>query len=782
MTLDRPISATEFESSAETPEPIRVLIVEDNPGDAKLLVLALQRDGFAPDWRRVETESEFVSAVASGADVILADCVLPFFDGLRALEIARGLNTHIPFLLVSGAMADEIAVEAIKRGADDYLLKDRLARLGEAVRRAIEQQRLRKENLAAAEALRESEERYRLISQITSDYAYSIRVDVQGGLQCEWASEPFTRITGFTVDEINARGWMTLYHPDDRSVVDQHKQRVLANRAEPVEVRVVTKTGEIRWVRCYARPVWDQAEGRVVRLLAAAQDITSRKELERQLIQAQKMEAVGRLAAGIAHDFNNILTLITGYTGLLLARIPPDNPLRREISELCVAAQRASGLTKRLLMVGSRQVEQTSIISLNALITELDPLLQRVVGEDVRLSKDFAPNVGGISADQVHIEQILMNLVINARDALSSGGVVTIATANTHLDNFAAVQRGVPPGEYVVLTVSDNGHGMDAGTMARIFEPFFTTKEVGKGTGLGLWTVREIVQNSRGAVTVCSEPGRGTSFKILFPRSLQPCVPVRKFEQVIAKTTGTETILIVEDDEDLRELMREILKPAGYRILVANEGSQALRITDEHDGAIHLLVTDVAMPAMRGTDLASRMAAKRADIRVLYISGYSAQQIIREDPSMAGRAYLQKPFTGDALLQSIREVLDVPVEATILVADDDPGIRKLLEGVLHSSGYRVLEASDGRQAVEHLGNNQVDLLITDLLMPDQEGIETIRAVRKRFPGLKIIAMSGGFGEQFLNIAKLMGADRMIRKPFETQAIREAIRHLLARPS
>jgi CheY-like chemotaxis protein len=190
----------------------------------------------------------------------------------------------------------------------------------------------------------------------------------------------------------------------------------------------------------------------------------------------------------------------------------------------------------------------------------------------------------------------------------------------------------------------------------------------------------------------------------------------------------------------------------------------------------------VALPAMRGTDLAIRLAAKRADIRVLYISGYSAQQIMQEDPSTAGRAYLQKPFTGDALLQSTREVLDVPVEATILIADDDPGIRKLLEGVLHSSGYRVLEASDGRQAVEQLGNNTVDLLITDLLMPDQEGIETIRSVRKRFPGLKIIAMSGGFGEQFLNIAKLMGAHRMIRKPFETQAIREAIRHLLSHPS
>jgi CheY-like chemotaxis protein len=322
---------------------------------------------------------------------------------------------------------------------------------------------------------------------------------------------------------------------------------------------------------------------------------------------------------------------------------------------------------------------------------------------------------------------------------------------------------------------------MDEATKARIFEPFFTTKEVGKGTGLGLWTVREVVQQSQGTILVESEAGRGTTFKIVLP-----CVHKEREAAPVScatstTSTGTETILVVEDDAALRELMHEMLEPAGYRILLAGDGAEALQIAELNEGDIHLLVTDVGMPNMGGTDLADRITANRTDMKVLYVSGHSDRHIAGNGSFNPARAYLQKPFTCDALLQSVREVLDMPKQASIVIADDDPGIRKLLREVLRTSGYHVLEAANGKHAVDHICRNHVDLLVTDLVMPDQEGIETIGEVRARFPSLRILAMSGGFGEAFLNVARKVGADYIIRKPFETGAIREAIRGLLAHP-
>jgi two-component system, cell cycle sensor histidine kinase and response regulator CckA len=551
-------------------------------------------------------------------------------------------------------------------------------------------------------------------------------------------------------------------------------QEIGAERASyHTEQRYQPKDGTTLWARVALSRI--QSTDDETAYVALIENVTQRKALEQQLVASQKMEAVGRLAAGIAHDFNNVLTVITGYTSLMLARTPPEGVLYKEITEISEASQRATALTKRLLAFSRQQVEEPRVLDLNKIITGIEPMLRRVIGEHLRLTSRLESQSACIKADQVHLEQVLMNFVINARDAIgSSDGTITILTNHEDLDDTRAATLGVPAGPYIALSVKDTGHGMDEKVKARIFEPFFTTKDVGKGTGLGLWTVREIVQQSKGAMTVQSQPGRGTTFTIWFPetRSEAEAVPVLATG---SQHTGTETILVVDDDEDLRELMKEVLTPAGYQPIVASNGEEALQLAARHH--VDLLITDLSMPAMMGTDVAKRTAALHPDVKVLYVSGYD--QPAANNQTLPGRAYLQKPFTSQTLLQRIRDVFEMPRQAVIVIADDDPGIRKLLREILRPSGYRILEAANGKHAVEHLNQERVDLLITDLMMPEQEGMETIRAVRKRFPQLRIVAMSGGFGTQFLNIAHTMGAHHIMRKPFEAQTARDVIRQALS---
>lgn len=525
------------------PESIRVLIVEDNPGDAQLMVRALERAGLRPRWRRVESEDEYLSGLEDTPDVILADVRLPQFDGLRALDLLQQRGMDIPFVLVSGRVGEDVAVDAMKRGAYDYLLKDRLARLGEAVRRALEQHQLQRESARAAEVLRRSEERYRLISEITSDYAYTLHVDAKGALICEWATEAFSRMTGFSIEEVNARGWEQLYHPDDMAIAHRHYDALLSNRSDVVEVRILTKAGDVRWVRAYGTPIWDTESNEVTRICGAAQDLTTHRDLERQLLEAKKMEAIGQLAGGVAHDFNNLLSIITGHTELLRDGFTAGKPNLEHLQAILDAVGRASQLTKQLLAVGRRQQLQPKPLNLNSVVVEVEKMLRSVMGESIELRTLLDRDLRMVEADAGQMEQVIMNLVMNGRDAMPRGGQLIIKTSNIDLEEKDVRQHwDVKAGPYVLLTVSDSGVGMNREVQSRIFEPFFTTKEVGKGTGLGLATVHGIVTQSGGHIQVYSAPNQGSTFGIYLP-ALQKETRAGP-GAAVSSSPGSETILV----------------------------------------------------------------------------------------------------------------------------------------------------------------------------------------------------------------------------------------------
>jgi PAS domain S-box-containing protein len=397
--------------------------------------------------------------------------------------------------------------------------------------------------------------------------------------------------------------------------------------------------------------------GELIGLIGVSLDVTDRRKLEGQLLQTQKMEAIGTLSGGIAHDFNNLLTVIKGYTGLVL-NATPDAGTRALIGRIDQAADRAAALTSQLLAYSRRQVLQPRVFKLNTLVLNLDKLLQRLIGEDITLKSVIEPNLGSIKADPGQIEQIIMNLAVNARDAMPRGGGLTIETANVNLDDgYGRTHEGVRPGSYIMLAVSDTGSGIDAGTRSHIFEPFFTTKGVGRGTGLGLSMVYGIVKQSGGSIEVYSEPGHGTTFKIYLPRVEEPveALPVKSADEL---SRGTETILLVEDDEQVRELARKILINCGYTVLAAESAAAVLRHCESHAGPIHVLLTDVVMPGMGGRQIAEQVKPRRPGIKVLYMSGYTTNAIVHHGVLDAGTHFLQKPFTPASLAAKIREVLN----------------------------------------------------------------------------------------------------------------------------
>lgn len=424
------------------------------------------------------------------------------------------------------------------------------------------------------------------------------------------------------------------------------------------ETQARRRDGTLIWLRDSARAVRD-AQGKVIYHEGILEDITERKQLEEQLRQSQKMEAVGRLAGGVAHDFNNLLTIISGYSDLLLDTLPEQDRSRAQVEEIRKAGTRAATLTRQLLAFSRSQVMAPQVLGLNAVVANMDKMLRRLIGEDIELVTILGENLANVHADPGQIEQVIMNLAVNARDAMPQGGKLTLETANVSLDEaYARMHVTVQAGDYVMLAVSDTGIGMDSHTQAHIFEPFFTTKEKGKGTGLGLATVYGIVKQTGGYIWVYSEPGHGSTFKMYLPKVEPLSSQSGQDKTAQSPARGHETILLVEDEPALRAMVRGVLESKGYKVLEARHGEDALMVAELHRGPIDLLLTDVVMPGMSGRELAEHLAGAHRETKILYMSGYTDDAIVHHGVLASDVAFLQKPFTPDAVVRKVREVLD----------------------------------------------------------------------------------------------------------------------------
>ncbi|HEX9101987.1 MAG TPA: ATP-binding protein, partial [Polyangia bacterium] len=468
-------------------------------------------------------------------------------------------------------------------------------------------------------------------------------------------SDSYLRIMGLSRAEVIGKTFSELGLSLDPPDFERFAHAVQTRFAGEFEVRVRSRDG--RYLDTIHSLEFIELAGKPC-VVAFAHDITEHKRLEEQLQHAQRMEAVGRLAGGVAHDFNNILTAVRGHSEILLTVLEESSPHRRHADQIHRAALRAAALTSQLLAFSRKQVLQPRTLDLNALVANLTVMLRRLIGEHVELRTVLADRLGSVRADAGQLEQVLTNLVINARDAMPSGGVLAIATENVEVANAGESQQsGVPVGRWVVLSVRDSGSGMDAATRARIFEPFFTTKEAGKGTGLGLSTAYGIVTQSGGQITVDSSTDGGTTFRVFLPRIDAPTTPSGRFAlDDSAGPRGTETVLLVEDDGDVREFVRDVLHGHGYDVLAAVDGTQALALIEQHAGPIHLVVTDVIMPRMMGSEVAARITALRPSIKVLYISGYPGDAIVKQ--GVPEQAFVQKPFSVVTLARRVRALLD----------------------------------------------------------------------------------------------------------------------------
>ena len=885
--------------------PIKVLVVEDDPADTKLLLRALANAGIESTVVRVETEPEYRRELSAEPDVILCDYNLPQFDAMRALKIKREIAPAIPFLIVSGSIGEETAVEAIKCGATDYLLKDRLGRLGSAVSLAIEQRKLRDGERQALEALRRNEEQFRgafddtgvamvltdidnrfvrvnaafgsMFGYAASDmvgmtmagvthpddvaeslanrvsllarertffqiekryrhrdgrtlwgltnvslvrdsagrpfqyvgqvqditdrkraedavrageerfrafmdnspsvvtikceagrYVYAnptwrrqfdpepadwlgktdfdfwpretaelfrasdaaclarngvvqleetgrtaagelvtwlvmkfplqdgadrrvgviawditdrkrseeelqlrdraIRATTQGIVITDstrpdnpvvYVSPAFEAMSGYSSAEVVGRNCRFMQGPHtDPAAVLRIRETLQTEDGCKLEILNYRKDGTTFWNELSISPVRD-AEGRLTHCVGTQSDITGRKLLESQYRQSQKMEAVGQLAGGIAHDFNNLLTIINGYSELLLQDLRPGDSTRDLLVEIHKAGTRSAGLTRQLLAFSRQQVLTPRLLDLNEIAEETEKMLRRVIGEDILLVTSLAPDLGKVRADAGQIEQVLLNLSVNARDAMPKGGRLLIETRNVELGRTHTLANPeVAPGSYVLLAISDTGTGMSPEVKAKIFEPFFTTKGPGQGTGLGLATVYGIVRQSAGHLDVFSAVGSGTSFHIYLPRVEGALAEKPSKSGLQPPPRGTETILLVEDEDGVRALTRHVLAACGYTVLDVVDGHEALMLADTQTGPIDLLITDVVMPGLGGPEVAEQISRRFPGIRILFVSGYTDDAVIRHGLSQQGVNFLQKPFSPPELAAKVRDVLD----------------------------------------------------------------------------------------------------------------------------
>jgi PAS domain S-box-containing protein len=645
---------------------IKILLVDDDEDDYILtreLFSAVKGSEYELDW--VSTYEEGLMTAERGEhDACLVDYRLGAHNGVEFIHAARGLRVNMPMILLTGHGDYDVDVEAMEAGATDYLVKDETppARLERTIRYAVQ---LSKERRRAELELRNQREYFGHIISA----APTIIVGITPEGTTSFVNNAILQVAGYGPPELIGKNWWGVLYPgDEYRQVEQLFKDFERGRVVNYEMTLTAKSGEKRCVSWNSVNLFDDQD-KLVEIIGIGTDITGRKLAEEALRkqervqedrtqQMQRLESVGLLAGGIAHDFNNLLTVITGYCDLTLARLGKLDPLARNLEQMRKAAERATALTGQLLAFSRKQVLQPKVLNLNSIIMELEKMLGRLIGEDMELQALPGADLGHVKADPGQIEQVIVNLLVNARDAMPDGGTITIETANVYLDEVYARQHiAVHAGWYVLLAVTDTGQGMDVGTQKRIFEPFYTTKEQGKGTGLGLSTVYGIVKQSGGSIWVYSEVGVGTTFKIYLPLVDEQVSESQAAIALPERATGAETILLVEDEEMVRNLARESLSLHGYKVLEAANAGEALLICQQHAGPIHLLLTDVVMPRMSGKELAEQVLRLRPGMPVLYMSGYPDQTIVRHGILDEDIAFIGKPFTPDALALKTAKVL-----------------------------------------------------------------------------------------------------------------------------
>jgi two-component system, cell cycle sensor histidine kinase and response regulator CckA len=637
-------------------KPLWVLVVDDDADDLDLCLRSLKKSGILFQADTVSTKKEFTQKLRDQpVDVVLSDYSMKGWNGMEALAILKEVRPEVPMILLTGTLGDEIAVECIKSGVSDYVLKNQLARLPVALRRAQEEKSLREAEIIAVKALRESEARYR---GLVSNAMFGIF----------WVQEPqgelidvnpaLVKMLGYDSQEdlLRLRFTRPLYrNPEDQEkIVTEYME---SGRGDST-VDWKRKDGSVITIRTVARRTTEPA-GNSECAEVIVENVTERLALEKQLVQAQKFEGIGQLAGGIAHDFNNMIGAILGWADIGIEETQEGTRLRRHFEKVRLQGERAAALTKQLLAFARRQILEPRNIDLNQAVVETVSLLEKVIGSNIELKATLAPELSVVRADPTQVDQVLMNLCINARDAMPKGGSLAIETCNKTIDaQFCAVQPQAHPGHYVLLSVTDTGSGMDAATLDRIFEPFFTTKEVGKGTGLGLATVYGIVHQHGGFVNVSSELGVGTSFQIYLPVSTETVRRAAPADDATPVCGGHETILLAEDHEGLRCLAIETLTGLGYKLVIAVDGEQAVSEFRANAGRIDLALLDVVLPKMSGPEAYAHICEEKFDLPVIFATGYSPDIALLEKVQQRGLPVLQKPYSPRALGRKIRETLD----------------------------------------------------------------------------------------------------------------------------
>lgn len=629
---------------------LRILLVDDVAANRALIGGEITRDFRNARLLEADSPEAIRDALAAGPVDVVVTRYGPGGDpGRSVLEMVRQRVPDCPVIVCSSEGSEEAAVEAIRSGAADFVqgTGGGYRRLGGAIRSALDHRRDR-------EAIRRSEERYRRFfhENVAANY---IALPDGALLDCnpaycslfgfdEQMEAMNTPISSLFPSESGWEAFTALLRENGK--VELMETELLRPDRKPVQVMqtavaTLDAHGHIREIRAY--------------LL----DMTERRKLEAQLLQSQKMEALGRLAGSIAHDFNNILTAISGYSELLLIGLGERHPMSQEVQEIKKAGERAAELARQLLSFSRQRSRRLVQMEINKVLGDMENMIRRLIGEDIRLEVVAAPDAGCINADPGQIEQVIMNLAVNARDAMPTGGILRIETALVVLDaDYCRTQINMVPGPYTLLRVSDTGCGMSAETMEHLFEPFYTTKEKGKGTGLGLSTVYGIVKGFSGMILVSSEPGTGTEISIYFPRIETRVPEAAGASPPVFSDLGYETILLVEDEESVRRLAARLLDERGYRVLTASGYEEALRVARSHEGVLHLLVTDLVLAGKGGGELAWTLRQERPRIRVLFISGYSDTMIASHKVFLAGAEFLEKPFSPEALARKVRGVLD----------------------------------------------------------------------------------------------------------------------------